>query len=280
MPKLPVRDIEVNYREEGTGFPLVLIHGLNGDSSGWVQVMSEFAGRYRVIAPDVRGHGSSGKPDAPYSIPQFSEDLFAFLQELRVPKAHVLGLSMGGAIAQQFALDHPEKVRCLLLVSTFSYVDAHLREAFGRLRQSLERGGYPAFFDEVVKLAFTPGFVSANAQSIAELKEKRIQINSPVAIGRATDACLAFDLRDEISRISHPTLILSGREDVFTPIHLSEQIHRSIRGSEWRILEGVGHNLYIEKPTEMAQQVLRFLARHDGAAVEGSAKQSNPETRG
>jgi len=242
--------------------------------------MSEFARRYRTIAPDVRGHGSSGKPDAPYSISQFSEDLFAFLEALKIPKAHVLGLSMGGTIAQQLALDHPEKVRSLLLVSTFSYIDAHLREAFSRLRRSLERGGYPAFFDEVVKLAFTPGFVCANAQSIAELKEKRIQINSPVAIGRATDACLAFDLREEISRIAHPTLILSGREDVFTPIHLSEQIHRSTPGSEWRILEGVGHNFYMEKPTEMAQLVLEFLARHDGARVEEGVRESNLDMRG
>jgi len=272
MPKVLVRDIEVNYQEEGAGFPLVLLHGLNGDSSGWSQMMPEFAKHYQAIAPDARGHGASGKPDLPYSISQFSEDLFAFLQKLKIPQAHLLGLSMGGAIAQQFALDHPEKVRCLILISSFSYIDPHLHEAFSRLRKSLERGGYPAFFDEVVKLAFTPGFVSANTKSIAELKQKRIQINSPVAIGRATDACLAFHLKEEISQISHPTLILSGREDVFTPIHLSEQIHRSIRGSEWKILEGVGHNLYIEKPTEMAQLVLEFLRRHNGARVEGSAR--------
>ena len=101
----------------------------------------------------------------------------------------------------------------------------------------MDQGGYPAFFDEVVKLAFTPEFVSANASNIAALKEKRIQINSPIAIGRATDACMAFDLKGKISRISLPTLVLSGRRDVFTPIHLAEEIHRSIQGSEWKIME-------------------------------------------
>ena len=262
MPKIAVRDIEVNYQEEGDGFPLVLIHGLNGDATGWAVVMPEFAKCYRVIAPEVRGHGASGKPDIPYSIPQFSQDLFEFLRQLKIEQVHVLGLSMGGAIAQQFALDLPERVRSLILVSTFSYIDPHLHGAFSRLRESLARGGYPAFFDEVVKLAFTPKFVSANTASIAELKEKRIKINSPVAIGRATDACLSFNLKEEISRINHPTLIISGREDIFTPLHLSEQIHRSIRGSEWKIMEGVGHNLYIEKPAEMISIVLEFLARH------------------
>jgi 3-oxoadipate enol-lactonase len=224
--------------------------------------MPEFAKHYRTIAPDVRGHGGSGKPDIPYSIQQFSEDLFEFFGKVGIEQAHLLGLSMGGAIAQQFALDHPERIRSLVLVSTFSYIDPMAHEAFLRLKKSLATGGYPAFFDEVVKLAFTPSFIAANAASIAELKEKRIKINSPIAIGRATEACMAFNLKEEISRISLPTLVLSGRKDVFTPIHLAEQIHRSIKGSEWKIMEEVGHNLYIERPAQMAPIVLDFLARH------------------
>ncbi len=169
---------------------------------------------------------------------------------------------MGGAIAQQFALQHPEMIRSLILVSTFSYIDQHLKESFLRLRRSLDIGGYPAFFDEVVKLAFTPKYIRENPESIATLKEKRIKINSPVAIARATEACLDFNLRDEISKINLPTLVLSGKEDVFTPLHLAEQIHKSIKGSEWKIINNVGHNLYIEKPKEMVEAVLGFLQRN------------------
>jgi len=194
MPKVRLRDIEIHYQEKGFGAPLILIHGLNGDLTGWALVMPEFAKHYRTIALDLRGHGASGKPDQPYSIKGFSEDLQEFLQQLQIPRAHILGLSLGGAIAQQFALDYPEKVRALILVSTFSYIDDQARQAFTRLRQSLSAGGYPAFFDEVVKLAFTPAYIAANPGPIAELREKRIRINSPVAIGRATEACLAFHL--------------------------------------------------------------------------------------
>jgi len=262
MPKISVRDIEVNYVEEGAGFPLVLVHGLNGDSSGWALVRAEFAKHYRTIAPDVRGHGATSKPDIPYSVKQFAEDLFELFQKLSLPQAHLLGLSMGGAIAQQFALDHPDLVRSLILVSTFSFIDPVAERAFLRLRRSLDTAGYPGFFDEVVRIAFTPEYVTANAQAIADLKQKRIQLNSPIAIGRATDALLAFNLKEEISRISLPTLIISGKEDAFTPIHLAEQIYRSIKGSEWKIMEGVGHNLYLERPAEMAKIVLDFLARH------------------
>lgn len=117
MPKISVQGIDVNYQEEGTGFPLILLHGLNGDCTGWAAVTPEFSKHYRVIAPDGRGHGSSGKPDMPYSIKQFSQDLFEFMQKLEIQEAHLLGLSMGGAIAQQFALDHPERIRSLILVS-------------------------------------------------------------------------------------------------------------------------------------------------------------------
>jgi 3-oxoadipate enol-lactonase len=262
MPRISVGDIEINYQEEGSGFPLVLIHGLNGDLTGWALVIPEFSRHYRTLALDVRGHGESSKPDEPYSIQGFSEDLHEFLRQVQIPRAHILGLSMGGAIAQQFALDHPGMTRSLVLVSTFSYIDEQAHRAFTRLRQSLQAGGYPAFFDEVVKLAFTPRFIAANPGPIAELKEKRVRTNSPVAIGRATDACMALDLKNEIEKISLPTLVISGRDDVFTPLHLAEQIHRSIRGSEWKILEGVGHNLYIEKASQLAEITLDFLKRH------------------
>jgi 3-oxoadipate enol-lactonase len=262
MPKIAIRDIEVNYQEAGSGYPFILVHGLNGDLTGWVLMMPEFSKHYRTIAMEVRGHGETSKPDQPYSIQGFSEDLHEFLRTLRIPKAHILGLSMGGAIAQQFALDHPEMIRSLILVSTFSYIDDHTRQAFTRLKGSLAQGGYPAFFDEVVHLAFTPKYIAANPGPIAELKKKRIAINSPVAIGRATDACLAFNLKDQISKIRIPTLVVSGREDVFTPFHLAEQIHRSIGGSEWKILEGVGHSLHIESAPGLVQAVLNFLPRN------------------
>ncbi len=261
MPKINIGDIDLNYQEQGQGEPLILIHGLNGDISGWILVMPELAKYYRTIAIDVRGHGESGKPDIPYSIRMFSDDLYKFCQNLQISHAHILGLSMGGAIAQQFAWQHPEMVRSLILVSTFSYIDEHLKEAFAKLRRSLDIGGYPAFFDEVVKLAFTPRYIQENPEAIASLKEKRIRINSPVAIARATEACLNFNLKDEISKIDLPTLIISGKEDIFTPLPLAEQIHKSIRGSQWKIIDHVGHNLYIEKPKEMVEAVLRFLGR-------------------
>jgi 3-oxoadipate enol-lactonase len=261
MPKVAIADIELHYHEEGTGYPLILIHGLSDDARLWTPLMPELSKKYRTIALDVRGHGRSGKPDVPYSIRQFSEDLLAFLRELDIPRAHLLGLSMGGAIAQQFALEHPEKVRSLILLSTFSYTDPNLRATFKRLRNRLITGGCPAFFDDAVKLTVTPEFASAHADEIATVKEEMVTMNSPTALVHAIDACMEFDVADRLSQLSLPTLIISGREDTFTPLYFSEQIHHSIPGSKWNILDGVAHNVLIpEKIPELSQFVLEFLA--------------------
>jgi len=261
MPKVAITDIELHYYEEGAGFPLILIHGLSDDVRLWTPLMPELSKKYRTIALDIRGHGRSGKPDMPYSFRQFSEDLLAFLRELDIPRAHLLGLSMGGATAQQFALEHAEKVRSLILLSTFSYTDPALRDTFKRLRNSLITGGCPAFFDDAVKLTVTPEFASAHAGEIATVKEEMVTMNSPTALVRAIDACMGFNVADRLSRLSLPTLIISGREDTFTPLHFSEQIHHSIPGSKWNILDGVAHNVLIpEKIPELSQLVLEFLA--------------------
>ena len=131
------------------------------------------------------------------------------------------------------------------------------------LRNSLVAGGIPAFFDEAVKLVVTPDFISANAAAIADSKKYAIGINSPAALIRAVDACLAFDIRDRVSQISAPVLIISGREDVFTPNNLAAEIHLSIPGSTWITMDGVGHNLITpENVPPLAHAVLDFLAVH------------------
>jgi 3-oxoadipate enol-lactonase len=261
MPTVAIAGIELHYHEEGTGFPLILIHGLSDDARLWAPLMSEVSKEYRTIALDIRGHGRSGKPDMPYSFRQFSEDLLAFLRELDIPRAHLLGLSMGGATAQQFALKHAEKVRSLILLSTFSYTDPNLRATFKRFRNRLITGGCPAFFDDAVKLTVTSKFASAHADEIATVKEEMVTMNSPTALVHAIDACMEFDVADRLSQLSLPTLIISGREDTFTPLYFSEQIHHSIPGSKWNILDGVAHNVLIpEKIPELSQFVLEFLA--------------------
>ncbi|MGA9048235.1 MAG: alpha/beta hydrolase [Dehalococcoidia bacterium] len=231
MPEILARGIQFNYEEWGEGFPLVLLHGLSDDLNLWTPLEPEFSVRYRTIAIDMRGHGHSGKPDIPYSIHQLSEDLFAFLEEMNIARAHLMGLSMGACVIQQFALDHPDKAASIVLLSAFDHADPQLQEKLMNLRNSLVAGGIPAFYDEAVKLVVTPEFIAANAAAIADSKKYSVGINSTAALIRAVDACLEFDIRDRVSQIRAPLLIISGAEDVFSPNNLAAEIHFSIQGS-------------------------------------------------
>jgi 3-oxoadipate enol-lactonase len=260
MPEVAIGEVMINYQEKGAGFPLLLIHGLSDDSNLWGPVMPWFSRYYRVIALDVRGHGHSSKPDTPYSIPLFSNDLFEFVNKMEIPRANLMGLSMGSAIIQQFTLDHPGRVNSLILLSAFDYVDPSFRDNLVKLRNCIGEGSLPAYFDEAIKLVVTADFISANIEAIEEVKKQVVQINSAATISRAIDACIDFNLKDRIDQITAPTLIISGKEDIFTPLYLAKRIHKSIKGSEWIIIDGVGHNLLVpENIKPLTQIALNFM---------------------
>lgn len=264
-----MNDIKLNYKEEGRGVPLVLIHGVSDDLRLWEPLIPKLIKQHRIIAIDCRGHGNSGKPDESYSIRQFSEDLFVLLKKIGIPKTHLLGLSMGAAIAQQFTLDYPKKVSSLILLSSFSYCDLNLRNILKKLHNHIITDCFPAFFDEIVKLGVTSEFLSTNFKLIAEMKKRSTQINSPAVIAKVIDACIDFNIKDKITQISCPTLIVSGSEDVLTPLHFAKQIHRSISGSKWKIMKNVGHNLLIpRKIEELTQIIIEFLGFQQPVNIE------------
>lgn len=118
LPKIIVNDIKINYQIRGEGEPLILIHGGSGSSMHWLYQVPELSKHYRVIVYDVRGHGKTDKPKQEYSIELFSEDLSELMNKLEIDKAHIIGHSLGGMIAQQFALNFPNRILSLVLTST------------------------------------------------------------------------------------------------------------------------------------------------------------------
>lgn len=263
MPEISANGIQINYRETGSGVPLILLHGLSDDLNLWNPLLPEFANRYRTIAIDLRGHGHSSKPDSSYSVRQFSDDLLGFVDKLGISKAHLMGLSMGTAIAQLFALEHPERVGALVLLSSFGRTEGGFRTKLLALRNTLISGGVPAFFDAAVKLVVTPEFQSENEAAIADSKQYCIQINSASALIHTLDAGLGFDIHDRVSQISAPTLVLCGKEDVFISNELAWKVYHAIKGAKWLIMPGVGHNLITPANIpSLAQLVLDFLNAH------------------
>lgn len=239
--------IKINYIEKGTGFPIVFVHGLSDDLKFWEPLIPELSKNHYVIALDLRGHGKSEKPEGPYSIKQFADDIHEFLLKLEIKKAHFIGFSMGGAILQQFTLQYPEIVESLVLISSFSYINPYLEDKLTILRKSLIEGGFGAFFDEILPLILTQQFIKNNQFEIAEVRKEKIKTESREALIWSIDACIEFNLKDEISNISKSTLIISGKNDQLTPPGLSKQIYAAINDSIWEKIDNTSHNVFIHE---------------------------------
>lgn len=248
--------IKINYEDKGQGFPVILIHGLSDDLRFWDPIVSELSKNYRTIAFDLRGHGKSDKPEGPYSIKQFVEDIYGVLLRLGIKEAHFIGFSMGSAILLQMALDHPQIVNKLVLISSFSFINHDLENNFINLKECLVEGGFSLFFDKMVPLVLLSESIKENQSTINEIKEEKVKTESEVALINSIDACLNFNIKNEISKISKPVLIICGKEDIFTPLSFSKQIYKSIKDSKLEIIENTGHNILI---LQNIPQILEIL---------------------
>lgn len=265
MPTIKVNDINMYYEVHGEGEPLVLIQGVGGDLVTWSYFqIPEFSKKYRVIAFDNRGVGRTDAPDSPYSIQMMVEDTAGLLNALGIEKAHMLGLSMGGRIAMEFALKYPQKTKSMILACTSAYSHPWTLQVLDMLVRMDREGTSPETRCRYqLLILFTLRFFE---------NDKRVQkaINNvltnphpqPVyAYARQCAAIAEHDSRQSIGRISVPTLVLAGKEDILDPLPLSEELHAGIPGSELAILEGGGHALFQEIPDKFNQAVLEFLSR-------------------
>lgn len=261
MPTVQTGDITTYYEETGSGEPLILICGLSADLQVWRFIVPALAERYRVICYDNRGAGRSQAPDEAYSIGGMADDLTALLDQLDVDSAHVVGWSMGGLIAQAFALANPARVRKLGLLATCARPDAYLRLAISNwinIRQS----SLP--FEHVVRFVsrwqFTPGFYE-NEERYETIV--RFMANNPYAQSlhgflRQANAVLTHDPADAARDIGAPTLVLAGAFDNLTPLYLSEQLADLLPAASLQVLD-CAHSGMVEMPDRYAAAVGDFL---------------------
>lgn len=268
MPKARTNGIELAYAEQGAGEPLLLISGIGYDRWQWRRMLPGLAARHRVITPDNRGVGASDRPPGPYSADLLADDLLGLLDALGLPRAHVLGHSMGGFVAQAMALQHPERVDRLILASThFGGPNALpvTPEALAILTDTECDPATRALRGLAVSCA--PGFAEAHPDLIRDwLAERARQPLDPaahaaqLAIGAALASPEAsFEAR--LGTLGMPTLILFGAQDRVVPPANGELLARAIPGSRLERIPDAGHFFPIETPEAANRAVLAFLGR-------------------
>ena len=263
MPLLEVNSININYELDGAGPAVVFINGLTMSVNGWAAQVKDFSDRYRVLRYDCRGQGVSDKPDTEYTQEIHAEDLSGLLEQLNIRRAHIIGLSNGGMIAQHFALMYPEKTGALVLADTSSYVDKLLELFVLSWIKATEAGGNDLRFDVYLPQIFSESFIKNNPDLIKTMKELSSQITSPRAVINLANASLKHDVGKKLSRIKTPTLIIVGEQDILIPPRYSKIMSEEIENSKLVIMKDCAHVPPVEKPREFNTTVLNFLYEHD-----------------
>jgi pimeloyl-ACP methyl ester carboxylesterase len=252
VPYQEVGGLKLFYVREGEGFPVYLLHGAALTHSFWKPQLEALRGRYSAIAPDLPGHGTSDplSSEAP-SIRDYSEAVAGLMEALGTREAAVVGHSMGGAVSLQLTLDHPEKVRALVLVNTGAKLGVSplllqvLRENF--------RGAMEVGWESMLG-----GKGKRRREELRELEEEMKGTRPEVGLADF-EACNAFDCRERLPEIKKPVLIVGGRDDTLTPPWYQEYLHRELRGSSLVMLRGVGHLSMVEDPPSFNSALLDFL---------------------
>ena len=262
MPTVKVGDINMYYEIHGKGEPLVLIHGLGVDCNGWMLQTPTLSQKYRVVILDNRGVGRTDAPDSVYSIAMMADDTAALIDTLGIYKSHILGFSMGGYIAQELALKYPQRVESLILAATAAKESPKCRQIiYVWLRIVKEDVSLETRFRELFLWCFTDKFFENDEQVTALVNmclSKRHQ-QPPRGFAGQVAACLEASTLNRIGQIAVPTLVLVGKEDLLSPVKLSEELSAGIPNAELTVLEAGGHGFCWEIPERFNQAVLDFL---------------------
>jgi len=259
MPYLKIGDLSMFYKVSGKGKPVLFIHGLGSDSRGWEYQEDEMKDRFQLVIPDLRGHGAS-KGGINDFIParQFAEDLDALLSHLNLGRAHVVGESMGGIVALEFALDFSHRVDKLVLVDTTPRVTEETADVVYSWREAQLAGGNDAYFWATIRSGFTPEWIEKNPEIIRHLKEKAESMNAEGAVAAGLGLATT-DLTGRLSEISAETLVIHGDRDGIISIDMGRLMKKGINKSKLKVVKGCGHSPTVEKPKEFNRLLLSFL---------------------
>ena len=265
MPRIDANGLAINYDQQGTGEPLLLIPYLAADHACYAFQVAEYAKHFTCISVDLRGTGESGKPQAAYTTEVLADDVAAFMQAAGVEKAHVAGLSLGGAVGLWLAAKHPDKVQSLSLHSSWAKSDAFQRTVVEGWQDLAKAVGVPEMIIRAIfPWCFTPELYAERPDYIDSLAAF-VRSRPPQAVPdfiQQSNAVLAHDVDARLGQIAAPTQITFGRRDQLTSTRFADRLKSGIRHSELLVFEGCAHAPLYENVAEFNQKTLAFLQRH------------------
>ncbi len=265
MPHFTSGDAEIFYQVDGQGPPLLLISGMGGTAAWWRHQVDAFAARFQVIRHDQRGTGASSRlPVA--SIDQLASDMVALMDHLGIECADVVGHSTGGAIGQVLALDHPARLRRLVIAHSVTHADAYRQRVWGLRRALLEQAGPEAYARATTLFLYPNWWIRDNTARLDE-EEAAMAANLPPADVMASriEAMAAFDRTGELGRVRAPTLVICAEDDIQTPPYFSRELADLIPGARLVMAPRGGHAAPRVVPEVFNRHVLDFLAAGRGA---------------
>ena len=258
MPQITINQLQIHYEEAGSGAAILFLHGLGSCGQDWMLQVPVFQKTFRVIAPDLRGHGQTDKPQGRVRVAHLASDVLGLLDTLNVERAHVVGLSLGGCVALVLALDAPQRVRSLTLVNTFAHLEpdnpGHALMLVSRLALLGVRG-LPAQAHFVAARMFP----KPEQEMLRKLAAERIAANDITTYRRLLLAVAAFDVRSRLGEITCPTLVIAGDRDTTVPMHPKQFLAAHIPGARLEIIADSGHATPIDQPEVLNRLVLEFV---------------------
>lgn len=265
MPRVKANNITMNYEQQGSGDPLILIPYLAADHACYAFQVPEYSKHFTCISLDLRGTGDTDKPEGAYTTEILADDVAAFMQALGIQKAHIFGLSLGAATGMWVAAKHPEKVLSLSLHSGWPKTDPFLKAVAESIQIAAK--GLQSVPQMVIRAlfpwCFTPELYAAKPeyiQALADFVMSRPE-QSLASFMEQSNAVIAHDVEAQLSRITAPTQITFGQYDMATSTRFADRMTSQIRDSELLIFEGCAHAPLYEKVEEFNQKTLQFLQR-------------------
>lgn len=262
MPYTESTAPRIYYEVHGEGEPLVMVMGLGADTMAWIPQLATLSRRYRTIVFDNRDVGRSEYVHEPYEVADMAADALALCDELELDSFHLLGVSMGGKIAQEVALEAPERVRSLTLAVTWAGSGRYGIERSRVLAAAAHQAPIKQHLETLMLLTMSEQFYE-NAEAVDYLRD--VMLRNPnrqtaEAFARQAEASGRHDVRDRISQLTMPVHVIGAERDVLIPVWKSRELAELIPGAKLTVIDGAPHGVNLERAEEFNHAVLDFLA--------------------